>query len=106
MVNELALVSSFAQRREVQRNALQAVVQIFPKAPFRHQFLEVAVGGTDQLDVDLDGRFATQRNHITFIQYPQKTGQKQHRQDTENIQKQGTAVRLENFPATTLTIGA
>jgi hypothetical protein len=55
------------ERREAQRHHVQAVVEILAKLTARHPVFQVAVGGRDHPDVDLDGpRFAHGMNLIRF----------------------------------------
>src|SRR5260370_21754101 len=45
----------FAQRRNVDGNDVEAVVEVFAKRSFFERSAEIAVGGRDEADVSLEG---------------------------------------------------
>ena len=47
------LLHAVPQRRELDREDRQPVVEVAPEGPARHQVLQVAVGGRHHPDVDL-----------------------------------------------------
>ena len=63
---------SVAERREHERRDVQAIVEIFTKAPEFDGFLEVRVGRGDDPHVDGDGLSRAHADHFTFLQDPQQ----------------------------------
>ena len=52
--DERHVVGALAQRRQHERNHVEAIEQIFAELPFAHQLRQVAIGGGDDADVGRD----------------------------------------------------
>src|SRR5690606_7032352 len=53
---------------------VEAVVQVLLEPPLGHQLPQVAVGGRDYPDVDLDRALGTERLELALLQYAQQLG--------------------------------
>src|SRR5208282_333882 len=61
-----------AQRRDVDGNHVEPVVKVFAKGAVFERGAQVAVGGGDQADVDLDGARSTQALEFALLQHAEK----------------------------------
>ena len=87
------------------RNHVQAVVQVLPKAAGLHIGRQVAVGGRHQAHVDLDLALPAQAHQRALLQRAQQLGLQGQRQLANLVQKDGAAVGLLK-PARTGCAGA
>ena len=69
---ERDVVSSFPQRRQIDREHREAVVQIRAKALLHHRFTEVAVRRGDDADFDFDGRRPADPLELFFLHHTEK----------------------------------
>ena len=67
---------------------------------------QLAVGGADQRNVDLDVARAAQRRHAAFLQHAQQAGLQVERHVADFIEEQGAAVRLLDLAGGPFLAGA
>ena len=65
------VLESRTQRRDNDREDVQAIEQVFAEAPGFHIGDQIAVGGGDDADVDLDAPAAADRLDFAFLQRAQ-----------------------------------
>jgi hypothetical protein len=63
------VVDALAQRRQPQRNDVQAVVEIFAEAAVGDALAQVGVGGGDDAHVDLDDLLAAEALDLTLLKH-------------------------------------
>ena len=99
------VLAPLGQRGQVDRDHVQAVVQVLPKAAGLHIGRQVAVGGRHQAHVDLDLALPAQSHQRALLQRAQQLGLHGQRQLANLVQKDGAAVGLLK-PARTGCAGA
>ncbi|EKD34246.1 MAG: hypothetical protein ACD_75C02423G0022 [uncultured bacterium] len=65
---------SFLERRDVQRNNTEAVVEILPEFALADEFLQVAVGCRENSGIDWNGFIRSDRFKLFFLDDPQQFG--------------------------------
>ena len=95
-----------AQRGQLERQAGQAVKKVFPERAFGDQRGQVAVGGADDVQIDLDSRFGAERHHFTFRQHAQQTGLQRARHVADLVEEQRAGAGLFEAAAHALGSGA
>src|SRR5882672_4477334 len=85
--DERALVPALAQRRHPDDDAAQAVVQIFTEHALSYPVLEVAVARTDELKLDLERIFGSERRYLAFVQHTQQTGLQRERHVADLVEE-------------------
>jgi hypothetical protein len=106
MAYQCAAVGALAQRRQRERHALQAVIQVFAELAQRDLFRQVAVGGADQADVEFDRRLAAERDHLAFFEHPQQARLQGDRHVADLIEEEGAGIRLQQLAALAFLAGA
>src|SRR5262245_13887916 len=96
-----------AQRRQGDRYAVQAEVQILAEQAGAHAFFQVAMAGADQLEVDFDRLFSSERDHPPRIENPQEARLQRMRHVADLVEEQRALVGLQDLaaPATALCAG-
>ena len=89
-------VGAFAQRRQAQRQAVQAVIEVFAELLLLDHFAQVAVGGNDQRDVDRDSPLAVERRDAALLQHLQQPGLQRQRHVADFVEEQRAAVGLHD----------
>ena len=79
--------ATFAQRRNVQLDHVQAIIQIFAKAAGRHFGFQIAVRGGDHLHVDVHRMSRTDRSDFLLLQHAQQLGLQVERHFADFVQK-------------------
>ena len=81
-----------AQRRQINRNHVQAIVKVFAELAFAHQHVQINVGGRDQANIDLQFMDAAQMHELAVLDHAQnlRLGFKAHGADL--IQEDGAAI--------------
>src|SRR5262249_28447991 len=83
----------FPQRRHGQRNHVQTEKKIGAKATLTDFFVEVAVGGGDDADVDPERLAAADRLELLLLKHAQELDLRLERQLADLIEKERPAVR-------------
>ena len=86
------VVEPIAQRRQVDREDVEPVVEVLAELALRDQRLEVAVGGRDDADVDLDRLGAADALELALLQHAQQLDLHLQRQVADLVEEQGAAV--------------
>ena len=81
-----------AQRREQDREDVQAVIEILSKRAVGDLLLEIAVGGRDDADVDLDRLGAAHPLELALLQHAQQLDLDVQRQVAHLVEEQRAAV--------------
>ena len=68
------IVFAIAQRRELDVNHMQAVVQIFAEASFFHQLAQIHVGGGDDAHIHFDHVHPAEAHELAFLHHAQQLG--------------------------------
>src|SRR5205085_11369375 len=63
---------TFAQRRQRQRNYIQAVIEIGAESALLNHVLQRDVGGRDYTNIYLNGACISKALKLTLLQYPQQ----------------------------------
>ena len=95
--NQLALVAALAQRRQLQLDASQPVIQVFTKSAFAYQRGQIAVTGADQLKIDRMGFLGPQRRHAALVQHAQQAGLQLDRHVGNFVQEQRSTIGLQDL---------
>ena len=86
------VVTALAQRRQLQGDDVQAVIEVFAKLAGLGQGLEVAVSGSDQAHVDLLRLHRADPTNLAFLQHAQQSRLGFQRQFADFVEEQGAAV--------------
>src|SRR5208337_1393007 len=90
------VLAAFAQRRDTQRDDVEAVIEILAKVMRGDFGLEIAIGRGDYSRIDVDRAFAADALEVLILQKAQKLGLEGGRQVGNLVEKNGAAVgRLE-----------
>ena len=101
---ERDVVGARAQRRHLNRDYVQAIVEVLSEITFAHFVQQVPVGGGDDPDVDGDGPLAPQPFELLGLQDAQEPDLRRGRDFADFVQEHGAAVGLLE-PARLLTDG-
>ena len=96
---ERDVVLARAQRGDLDRDHVEAVVEVLTEAPLRDQRGEVAVGRRDHAHVDLDRLLAADALERLFLQRAQHLRLRAHAHVADLVEEQGAAIRLLEAPA-------
>src|SRR5262249_24062993 len=99
------VVAALAQRRQVDGEDVQPVVQVWPELPLLRPRLEVAVGGGDQPHVGADRLVAADALERLLLQDAQQLGLQRQRHVADLVQEQRAAADLLEL-ADALAVGA
>ena len=88
----------FPQRRQLHADHIQAVEQVFTEFTFRHQPLQILMGGGNNPHIHLYRRITADAVKLAFCQHTQQPGLNIERHITDFIEKQRAAVRLLKTP--------
>ncbi|HMV67769.1 MAG TPA: caspase family protein, partial [Myxococcota bacterium] len=66
------LLPSLAQRRHVNANDAQPVVEVLAESPFGHALLEVGIGRRNHADIDLDRARVPHRHDLGLLEEPEQ----------------------------------
>lgn len=80
---------AFAQGGQVDREDMEAVVEIASEPAGLYFFFEVAVGGCDDADVDFDGAIATDAFDLFFLEEAQEFDLEFEGEFTDLIEEEG-----------------
>jgi hypothetical protein len=86
------VLDAIPQWRDAQFDHIEAIVEILAEAAFRDFTLQVAVRGSNDLDVDWDGVEGTHRANLALLQHAQKFGLEIKWQFANFVKKHDTAV--------------
>src|SRR5208282_4121094 len=70
------ILAAFAQSRNAQAENVQAEIEVAPECAFGHGLLQVAVGGSQDADVDGNAARAADRTNLLFLNGTQQFGLK------------------------------
>ena len=87
------VVGTLAQRRQVDREHVEPVVEIAAEFPVDNHLLEIAVGGGDQSNVGLNQLVAPQTFELLLLEDAQQFGLQFQRHIAHFIEEQGAFVR-------------
>ncbi|MNP35512.1 hypothetical protein D3C76_1288470 [compost metagenome] len=99
-------VEAFAQRRNVQRQHVQAVIQVLAKLPAGAEFGQVNLGRADHPHVEVHLFIAAYATEATILQEAQQFHLQARAHFPDTIEKQRTARRQFQQPELTLGPGA
>ena len=85
------VVHSMAQRRHVELDHVQSVVQVFAEAALENFPLQIAVRGGHHLHVDVHGHRRADRRHFVLLQHAQQFRLELERHFADFIQKHDAA---------------
>ena len=88
----LGVVAALAQRRDEDRDDVEAIVQVFAEAPVFDHRLEIAVGGGQDAHVHFDRFGAADVRDLFFLQSAQQLGLHADIDLADFVQQQGTFV--------------
>src|SRR5579862_8341422 len=84
------ILAAFPQRRNAQRDDVEAVVEILAKMMRTDFGLEVAIGRGDYSRIDVDGAFAADPLEVLILQEAQKFGLESRRQVGDLVEENAT----------------
>ena len=82
-----------AQRRQVDRDDVEAVKEILAEPALAHFLLQIAIGAGDEAHVDADGLVAADALEFAFLQHAQELDLKAQRNFRDFVEQQRAAVR-------------
>ena len=91
---------TFGQRRDLQVDHVQAVVEIFAELVAGHHFWQIAVGSGDNSHVNIDIAVAAQRAHFALLQHAQQLDLQRRGHVANFVQEQRAAFRRLEQPFT------
>ena len=68
------ILSAVAQRRQVQGDDIDPIIEVFPKLSFPDQFLKVLVCCRDDANIHFDRLHATDARELAFLKHSQQFG--------------------------------
>jgi len=86
------------ERRDNDREDVQAVVEIIPELPVGHQCRKIAIGRGDHTDIDRERLGAADPLQLPVLQDPQELDLHVHRQLGDLVEEDGRAVRQLEAP--------
>ncbi len=89
------------QRRQHDREHVDAMVQVLPELPLRHQLFQIAMSRHYHAHVHAHWSRSANALHLALFQNPQQLGLHDGRHVADLIQKQRPAMRLLELPAVT-----
>jgi hypothetical protein len=93
----LDVFRSLPKRRDPEREAIEAVVEIPPERPPRHLLLEIAVRRGQEADVDRARLGRTHARYLTVLDHAQELRLHRERELSNFVEEHGAAIgRLEN----------
>src|SRR5262245_15945887 len=92
------IIFALAQRRQEDRDHVNAVEQIVTELPLSHLLFEILVGCNDYAHIDFNGNFTADRVKLTFLQDAQKLGLRGTRHVADLVQEKSATVRLGEKP--------
>ena len=87
------ILLAVAQRRQVERDDVEAVEEVFAEAALFDGLLQVDVGGGDDADVDLDFVGAAEMHEAAVLQHAQDLGLHIHAHGADFVEEQRAADR-------------
>jgi hypothetical protein len=90
----------------LQRQAVEAVVQVFAEAPGVHLVAQPAVRGADQRKSTATGLPAAQRHHLPLLQHAQQPRLHRQRHVADLVEEQRAAVGLADAARRAVAAGA
>jgi hypothetical protein len=82
-----------AQRRHLDAEDVQAVVEILAERPIAHQRSQVAVRGGDHAHIDRHGLDRADRQHLFLLQHTQQARLQRRRHIADLVEEQRAVVR-------------
>src|SRR5208283_2790178 len=86
------VANAFAQRRQMNRNHVNAIVKVLTKAPGADHLLERLVGGANEPKIDLAMGAPAQALHLVVLKNAQQFGLQRSRQRGNLIEKERASV--------------
>ena len=84
---------AFAQRRDADRDDVDAVVEVFAERPFLHAPFEIHVGGRHQTELHLDRLVAAHPLDLAFLDRAQQLGLQVELEVADLVEEERAAVR-------------
>src|SRR2546423_11874053 len=84
---------SLAQRRQVDVDDVQAVVEVLAETSLLHHLLQIAVGRGDDADVDLDRLHAAEAHELALLDDTQQLRLRLERNVADLVEENGPLVR-------------
>src|SRR5262249_18770871 len=88
------ILGSLAQRRQANRDDVEAVVEVAAKLAVRHEYFQIAVRGGENSYIGLDGLVAADPFEPLVLQHAQQLRLRERRHVGDLIEKQRTAGAL------------
>jgi len=95
---ERDVVLAGAQRRNLDRDDVEAIVEVFAEATLRDQRGQIAVRSRDDAHVDLDRLLATHTLERLFFQRSQHLGLRAHTHVADLVQEERAAFACSKRP--------
>src|SRR5882724_3397562 len=88
------VAGALTQRRQEDRDHIDAVIKIFAELPFPYQLFQVVVGRGDQAEVDLLRGLAAQTLYGMLFQHAQQLALQRKLEGRDLVEEQSAVVRL------------
>src|SRR5581483_10040158 len=95
------VVAALTQGRQHNGKDINSVIQALAKRAVLHRLLQIAMGGDDYANVNLDRPIAADPFHFTVLQHAQQLGLHHDGHVTDLVKKQRSAVGLFEFAQVT-----
>src|SRR6185437_627005 len=92
------VLPAIAQRRQMNVEHVQAIVEVFAKAPLAHLTLQIAVGSDDDAGVDRDRLDRADAADLPLLQHTQELALKVNAHLGDRIEQERAAVGLLEHP--------
>ena len=83
---------AFPQRRQADRESVDAVIQVLTEPALAHEHVERAIGGGDQAEVDVDGAIAAEALKAALFEHAQQFRLRHQRHVAHFIEEQRPAI--------------
>jgi hypothetical protein len=97
---ERDVLAALAQRRQMDAEDVEPIVQVAPELLERDELPEILVGRRDDADVDVDGVLAADAQELALLEHAQELGLRRDRHLADLVEEDGAAVRELEEPST------
>jgi hypothetical protein len=85
------LVPAVRERRQIQRDSVQTVIQVFAKLSGIDQCAQITMGRADYAQIDIELRLPAQRRHLALLEHAQEARLQEERHVADLVQEQSTS---------------
>ncbi len=96
-LDQFGLVAAVAQQRQMQGDAVEAIVQVFAEFAVRDHLADIAVRRADDVQIDWNRLIAAERHDFALLDHAQQPGLQHQRHVADFVEEQGAAAGLQDL---------